>query len=260
MSHDFLWLHLRDLPYFRATLRSIEARMMSEVELEPPVLDVGSGDGHFASVFSEAEVEVGVDPAFKPTMEAKRRGVYKLLVQAEGAITPFPPAYFGSAFSNSVLEHVDNLDPVLAEISRVLKPGARLAFTVPNPGYRTKLSLPRTLSGLGLQGLSKAYEAWFMRVTRTKNLLDEQEWGDRLKRAGMRLEHSLRYFSPAALRTLEWGHYFGSVCLLPRWLTGKWILAPTRWNLWLTDRLVRRYYEEQPSDEGTYTFFLARKR
>ena len=47
---DYLWLHLRDLPYFRAMLRAVEAQFYQEFELPAPTLDVGCGDGHFATI------------------------------------------------------------------------------------------------------------------------------------------------------------------------------------------------------------------
>ena len=40
MKGDLLDQHLRALPYFRGTLRAVEARMMGSVELPPPVLDM----------------------------------------------------------------------------------------------------------------------------------------------------------------------------------------------------------------------------
>jgi hypothetical protein len=61
------------------------------------------------------------------------------------------------------------------------------------------------------------------------------------------------------MRDLEWGHYFGAPTLLPRLLTGRWIIAPQRWNLALTERLVRRYAVPRPDPTGTFTFFVARK-
>ena len=47
---DFLALHLADMAPHRAILRSIEAKFMSAVPLIHPVLDIGCGDGHFASI------------------------------------------------------------------------------------------------------------------------------------------------------------------------------------------------------------------
>jgi len=259
MKKDFLWLNLRELPYFRATLRSVEARLMSEVELPAPILDVGCGDGHFASVTYDHKVDVGIDPSNRPLLEAGRRDAYRLLIQANGAHLPFGTASFGSAISNSVLEHIPPLDPVLAEVGRVLKPGAPFAFTVPNPGYRTQLSLPRFLRRIGLRGPARRYEDWFMWMSRTKNLLYEQGWKEKLATAGFVIDRTLRYFSPSALHALEWGHYFGAPCFVPRLTTGKWIFVPRKWNMALTDRVVRKYFVEDSPDDGTYSFYLARR-
>jgi SAM-dependent methyltransferase len=259
MSRDFLRPHLEDLPYFRALLRAVEARLMRQVELPPPTLDIGSGDGHFASVAFERQIDVGVDPAWAHTREAQARGAYRSLVLADGAQLPHPNAAFASAFSNSVLEHVDRLEEVLSEIGRVLRPGAPFAITVPNPGYRSELSIPRILRRVGLARLAEAYRDWFMRVTRTVNLFDETGWTQRLQRAGFEVEHSLRYFSPEALRVLEWGHYFGVPSLISRWMTGRWITGPFRWTLGLKHRLLRPHYEQAAPEDGTYSYFLARK-
>ena len=141
-----------------------------------------------------------------------------------------------------------------------LLPGAPFAITVPNPGYRTELSFPRFLKSIGLRGAAEAYRSWFMRMSRTWNLFDEAGWTEKFAAAGFDVETCQNYFSPAALHMLEWGHYFGGPSLVARWLTGRWIIAPTQWNLGLTDRWVRKYFEEPKGEDGTYTFYLARRR
>ena len=40
MKKDYLYLHLRDLPYFRGMLRAVEAQFYQEFELPAPTLDV----------------------------------------------------------------------------------------------------------------------------------------------------------------------------------------------------------------------------
>ncbi|HSL30697.1 MAG TPA: hypothetical protein VK900_15965, partial [Anaerolineales bacterium] len=47
-ARDFLWLHIRDLPYFRSLLRAVEAQFYKQVNLQAPTLDLGCGEGHFA--------------------------------------------------------------------------------------------------------------------------------------------------------------------------------------------------------------------
>jgi SAM-dependent methyltransferase len=256
---DFLWRNLRELPYFRGTLRSVEARLMAPVALPEPTLDIGAGDGHFASTTYPRRLDAGIDPSLASLREAKGRAAYRLLLQAEGARLPFADHSFASAISNSVLEHIPGLQAVLNEVGRVLQPGAPFAITVPNPGYRSQLSLPAWLRRIGLRRMSVAYADWFMGMSRTVNLLDEAGWAACFAEAGFEIEASQPYFSPSALHMLEWGHFLGAPTLLPRLLFGTWILVPTRWNLVLTDKLVRRYYLEPLPDDGTYTFFLARK-
>jgi SAM-dependent methyltransferase len=260
MSEDILWCNLRELPYFRSILRAVESQLVQQIELPGPVLDLGCGDGHFASVTYGRELDVGLDPSSKPMREAKARRVYRMLIQADGANSPFASESFSSALSNSVLEHIPHLDAVLRDLGRILKPGAPFVFTVPNPGYEKMLSIAVILDGMKLPFLGEAYRSWFNRMSRTLNLFYEEEWEHRLNGAGFELVESKRYFSPSALHALEWGHYFGAPCLLVRWLTGRWILVPKRWNLWFTERMVRRYVEEAPNGDGTYNFYLAQRR
>jgi SAM-dependent methyltransferase len=259
VKKDFLWLHLRDLPYFRAMLRAVEAQFYQDFELKSPVLDVGCGDGHFASIAFDQPLDVGIDPWEGPIKQAAGFGGYRTLVRGDGGKMPFPDDYFSSALSNSVLEHIPHIDQVLEETSRVLKPGALFLFCVPNPAYLTELSIPGIMEKLRLSGLGMRYTDWFRRISRTHHADPPEVWQSRLECAGFSLERWWHYFSPAAMRTLEWGHYFGAPSLLARWLTGRWIIAPTRWNLFLTDRLVRRHSRAVPDPQGTYTFFVARK-
>ena len=57
------------------------------------------------------------------------------------------------------------------------------------------------------------------------------------------------------------GHYFGVPSVLAKKLFDRWIISPARANLWLTERLVRRYYDEPlpPEVRGAYLFFVAEK-
>jgi SAM-dependent methyltransferase len=259
MSKDYLWLHLRDLPYFRALVRAVEAGFYQDFELPSPCLDIGCGDGHFASLAFDQPVDVGVDPWGAPIREAARRKSYRCLVQSDAGALPFPDDHFASAFSNSVLEHIPHARRVLAEVGRVLIPEALFLFCVPNPRYISELSIPGWLRRVGLAGLGKAYREWFRRMSRVEHALPAEAWQSWLEAAGLRLEKCWHYFSPQAMRALEWGHYLGAPTLLPHLVTGRWILAPYRWNLALTARLVRRYTQGDPHPQGTFTFYVARK-
>ena len=256
---DFLWLHLRELPYFRALVRAVEAEYYQAFDLPSPILDIGCGDGHFASLTFDKPIDVGVDPWGGPIREAARRNCYRSLIQCDAGMLPFPANYFGSAISNSVLEHIPHVVDVLIETARVLKPGAPFLFCVPNQRYLTELSIPAFLAQAGLSGLGGAYTDWFRRMSRVEHAQPPDVWKTWLSNAGFSLENWWNYFSPRAMRVLEWGHYFGIPTLLPHLLTGRWILVPERWNLTLTERIVRPYAQIEPHPQGTFTFYVARK-
>ena len=256
---DFLTPHLRDLPYFRALLRAVEARFYEDISLPGPVLDLGCGDGHFASLAFPEPLDVGLDPWWGPIREAGVRGSYQQLTCAAGDRMPFPSNYFSSAVSNSVLEHIPDLDPVIKETARVLKPGAPLIFCVPNHRFLDTLSVSNWLDKIGLNGLADRYRGFFNRISRHYNCDSYDTWKNRLERSGFMIEDWWDYFPPGSLHLLEWGHYFGLPSWVSKILFGRWILAPSSWNLALTERLVKPHYDADPrSPEGVYSFYKAR--
>jgi ubiquinone/menaquinone biosynthesis C-methylase UbiE len=258
-SKDYLWLHLCELPYFRGLLRAVEASYYERIDFPNPILDVGAGDGHFATVAFDEPLDVGIDPWMAPMREARRRGGYHLLTQADGGRLPFADRSFGSAFSNSVLEHIPHVESVLEEVSRVLKPGAPFAFCVPNHQFNPNLSIGQMLDQVHLTHLGDTYRRFFDRIAHHQHLDSPETWQARLEKAGFELEQWWHYYPPPALHVTEWGHFFGLPSLVWQKLTGRWILAPTRWNLGLTYSLTRRYYDTSEREDGVCTFFIARR-
>jgi SAM-dependent methyltransferase len=258
-AKDFLWLNIRDLPYFRSLLRAVEAQFYEEVDLLAPTLDVGCGEGHFASLIFDRKIEVGLDPSNESLHEASQRHAYQLLTEADGGRMPCPRGYFASAFSNSVLEHIPHVEQVLAETARVLRPGALFVFCVPNQRFNESLSISRFLEKLHLTELAKGYRTFFTFIARHRHLDSPEVWKARLEAAGFTVEKWWDYFPPKALAVLEWGHYLGLPSLLIRKLTGRWILIPSYWNLALTYRYLQPYSNAVPCEDGVCTFYIARR-
>jgi SAM-dependent methyltransferase len=258
-ADDLLWRHLRDLPAFRALLRAVEARFYADLPFVEPVLDLGCGDGHFGAVGLPRPPKVGLDPWAGPLAEARRRGAYRLLTHADGRRMPFADAAFATVVSNSVLEHIPDVEPVLAEVARVLRPGGHFYFCVPGPNFLPFLSVGRFLDRVRLRSLGDAYRALFNRISRHHHCDGVEVWQERLAEAGLQLERSWPYFSRRALAALEWGHYLGLPSLLCKRLTGRWVLWPSRANLRLVERLLRPLYEEPLPNEGAYLFFVAHR-
>lgn len=259
-SRDYLWLHLIELPYFRSLMRAVEASFYAEIKFPGPTLDVGCGDGHFVTAAFSRQIEVGLDPWWAPLKEAQRRSGYQALIQAQGARMPFPDATFGSAFSNSVLEHIPQLEEVLVEVARLLKPGAPFVFCGPNHRFLESLSVGQFLNRVKLKPLGDSYRAFFNRISRHYHSDSPEIWIPRLERCGFSVESWWHYYPPQALHITEWGHYLGLPSLLAHAFTGRWILSPTRWNLRIFERMLRSSYEKAGKHpDGVCTFYIARR-
>ncbi|MCC6146882.1 MAG: methyltransferase domain-containing protein [Anaerolineaceae bacterium] len=260
MERDFLWEQICSLPYFRALLRAVEARSYQRFQIPGPILDMGCGDGHFASAAFARPLDVGIDPWWGPVRQAAVSGGYRTIVYGFGDRLPFQDGYFESCISNSVLEHISDVDVVVEEIARVLKPGGLFIFCVPNHQFLKNLSISSFLDKVGLRFLGNAYRRFFNWISRHHHCDAPEVWGERLHRAGFHVEEWQHYFSPQALHVLEWGHYFGLPSLVAHFLFGRWILSPTQWNLAIVKAVVQPFYDEKMEQpQGSYTFYVARR-
>jgi SAM-dependent methyltransferase len=258
-SERILMRHLRDLPYFRGMLRAVEDHFYQDISLPQPVLDVGCGDGHFASVAFSRKIEIGLDPWAEPLREAHQRGAYGMVMQADGAKAPFEDGIFASVISNSVLEHIPHVDQVVNEIGRVIQPGGLFVFCVPNHRFGEELLGTTIFKSLGLKSLGRAYTRLFNRISRHAHTDSQSVWKERLAKAGFQVERCWDYFPAASLHVLEAGHLFGLPSLVFRRLTGNWILVKNDLNLWLTWLITRRHVQNPVNEKGVYSFYIARK-
>jgi len=250
---DYLWDQLAELPYFRALLRAVESKFYERLPVIPPVLDLGSGDGSFAAQTFSKPLDAGIDPWWAPTVEARGRNAHALLALASGAALPFADRTFQTVVSNSVLEHIPDLEPVIAEAFRVLRPGGCLLFCSPSDHFTDWL--------VGASLFGDAYRRWFNRISRHQHCDSPAVWQARLERAGFAVERIWYYFSPRALRTLELGHYFGVPNLITKRLFGRWVLFPSHSNPLLRALYawLRPICDEPLEPVGAYLFGVARK-
>ena len=252
-DYDYLWTQLKDVPYFRAILRAIESRFYRDLPIDVPVLDLGSGDGLFARQTFVKPLDVGIDPFTSPTYGSVFRQGYKANAIAEGAHMPFRDNSFQTILSNSVLEHIPNLDPVIGEAYRVLKPGGHFLFCSPSDHFTDWF--------VGAKLFGAAYRNFFQRISRHHHCDSPATWTARLERYGFKVEKIWYYFSPTALRTLELGHYLGLPNLITKKLFDEWVLWPSKANplLRMLDAVLRPIYNEPNANPGACVFCVAKK-
>jgi SAM-dependent methyltransferase len=105
------------------------------------VLDIGSGYGSFVLACLGAGLDaVGLEIAPYEVGFARRRladrrpevAAESVYVDGNALAMPFPAASFDVVTAWNVLEHVPDLDGVLRETARVLRPGGQMLIVAPN--------------------------------------------------------------------------------------------------------------------------------
>jgi SAM-dependent methyltransferase len=108
-------------------------------------LDLGCGDGRLTRVLSDqlgGLKLVGLDVDPDETKLAAKERLYERVHTTSAEQIPEPDNLFDFIVSVSVMEHIPNLQGVLHECARVLKPGGRLVTTVPAVGFHGCLRGP----------------------------------------------------------------------------------------------------------------------
>ena len=261
-TQDLLWQNISELPYFRGFLRSIEGRFFRELNLQGEILDLGCGDGHFTSKTLPGSKVQGIDPAFYSLKAAKKLDYFSGLICSIGNKLPYQESIFDTIISNSVLEHIPDVDSVIHEAASVLKRGGKFIISVPNSNFTKNLSIALFFERLRLIWIAENYRRLFNWISRHHHPDPEKIWLDRLKVQGFVIKDAWNYFPPEYLKILELGHFFG----LPTWLNfklfGRWILNPSTANILLRIIyfwLYPYFVGESKSANGAYTFIIAEK-
>jgi SAM-dependent methyltransferase len=216
--------YLEAAPLAWALPRASEAFLLGSVERPGPLLDLGCGDGLFAELWGGLQRGVGLDVGPRTVARAARRRVYAVVIRADARRLPFAGGAFGTVVSVSTIEHIPDLDAVLAEVARVLRPGGRFAFSVPGPDFATTLFWPRALRALRCGPAARAYERLVNRLLAHRNLLPIEEWRERLARHGFTVRQ-VRPFKPPAAAALQDLAFPSSVpAAALRRLAGRWIV------------------------------------
>ncbi|MCU0523056.1 MAG: methyltransferase domain-containing protein [Anaerolineae bacterium] len=241
-----------------ALWRAIELRTLATEAFARPILDLGCGDGLIAQVLFQGEppIESGFDPWLAQVRKAPTTGAYVHVQQALGNAMPYPSGTFCSVLSNSVLEHIPDLDPVLREAARVLRPGGRVFFTVPSDAFRRLLSGYQDRLEAGDPQGAEAYAAEIDAWLEHHRYPSPTEWDSMLRRVGLRLVRAVYYVVPMAMRVWDlanatYGVRDGRGLPFFRWLVSPRLrgLGYQRWvRRWITQALSERWRQAYASD------------
>jgi SAM-dependent methyltransferase len=165
-------------------------------------LDVGCGDGLVMRLILQQTASrpkmVGIDIDPLEAAAADRVHVYDRVHTCPSERIPEPDASFDFAFSNSVLEHIPDLEGAIREVSRLLKAGGAFVFTVPGPDFHRCLRGPL----LAFTSRQEYLDHLDRRVAHLR-YPTRAEWAELLGRHGMQVESAEGYFSAKQVRRWE---------------------------------------------------------
>ena len=195
---------LSDNPFQPATSlwRAFEIAFMVNIGLPSGRgLDLGCGDGKLTRIILELTGPrqlVGIDPDPLETSMATSEALYESVHTVGGSEIPQNSESFDFILSNSVLEHIPDLEPVLLESARLLKGGGTFVASVPGPDFHACLRGP-----------------WFSQAKRAEYLaaLDKrvahvrypsaEDWKGMFERNGLELVEAKPYLSKQVVRRWE---------------------------------------------------------
>ena len=188
--------------------RTIEALAVKDAfrsyKFKHPILDLGCGEGKFAAVvFENDEIDVGLEIEESLVSAASKTGTFKRVVLGDGMRLPLASESFRTVFSNSVIEHIDDLDSVLNEVARVLRRDGLFIATVPTLTLADGLFFKKRLGALGLRRLGDLYGKAVNSKLHHVNLHDKDGWRLRFNGVGLDLVEASPYLGNRAVETWD---------------------------------------------------------
>lgn len=257
-----------------ALWRAIELRVAQDAchRSEQPLLDLGCGDGLVGEILfgTSGAIDVGLDPWEGQLRQAAESKAYRHVNQADGHALPYRADSFATVFSNSVLEHIPDLEKVLHEVARVLRAGGRFIFTVPSDAFRRLLDGYARRLTAGDSAGAEAYAAGVDEHLEHHHYYTPQEWGRLLSQAGLSMLEA-KYYVPERVERFwdRMNHRYGIGERISAWN----VLVSPRLRPLGHQRLLRRlvvtqlssqwrqYYEMdvQAGDKGGGLFIVAQR-
>ncbi len=204
IDKNLLKQFLHDYPFQPATAVWRASEIAHVLQYPFPAgygLDLGCGDGRLTNIIFEQvgrRDTVGIDLDPSETALAEKLKLYRHIHVAPADQIPEADNTFDWVFSNSVLEHIPNLDEVLREVSRVLKPGGHFLLTVPGQNFHSCLRGP-----LWPWSDRKAYLDEVDARFACLRYWSPDEWSAHLQLHSLEIQRSTFYQTPAEAQRWE---------------------------------------------------------
>lgn len=191
--------YLDEKPTFLSVIRAREASLFNSfVPYAPKVLDFGCGDGFFTKISligCEQKIDIGLETDSERAVKARKSSVYKEVLVYDGRKIPLSSSSISVVISNSVMEHLSDLEMSLVEIHRILIKRGIFYVSVMTDKYEDNL--------LGKIFLGDIYLKWMRKRAYHKNLLSKNEWEKLFIKSGFKIKNRYAYLDRQSTRLLD---------------------------------------------------------
>jgi ubiquinone/menaquinone biosynthesis C-methylase UbiE len=254
--------YLLAAPASLARERILECQLYQSQIFQRPVLDVGCGDGLLASILFVDQVDTGIDPNPSEIAVAESRKVYKELLRCFGSAIPKGDNTYKTAFSNSVLEHIKVIQPVLKEVFRVLEPGGVFYITIPTDQFEQYALVSRILAKLGFNKLQLVFRRWYNNFWKHYHCYSPEEWEAMLRQAGFRVIKKTEFAGKNTCTFNDILILSAIPALFFKSMFGRWVLFPKLRKIYMPalEKLFCLFLKDvEPGKKGGLIFFALRK-
>ncbi|MEW6618564.1 MAG: class I SAM-dependent methyltransferase [bacterium] len=254
--------YLLHAPVCHVLQRIIEYRKIKEhkEKLIDPILDIGCGDGIFASMLFDDSIFMGIDLSMSEIALARRKKIYKNLLVGSVEKLPFSSESFKTVSSNCVIEHIPNLENALKEIYRVLKKDGYFIFTVPSKLREVYSPFP-WMRQVGINFFPNLMNKLLRLLWQEYHFYSPGVWKEKLEQTGFEVVICEYFFPKEAYATYGRFLFFSAISLITKKIFNRWILFSSWRNLFIPfiAKYLEKYYLLEGKD-GTELLLISYKK
>jgi SAM-dependent methyltransferase len=190
------YYYMPDLVIWRFVEVGIVSEYFSKYYKGGTIIDIGCGDGVFGALAINGPIDIGMDlDIAELKKQDMKNSAYKYLALANATKMPFKNNGFKFILSNSVIEHINDLNSALHNIKSILCFGGTFILTVPSIYFLDNLLFAKLFRKVGLSNLAKVYMIRQAKRLNIKYILSAEEWRSILSKFGLSLVE-YRYYMP----------------------------------------------------------------
>lgn len=213
-------------PTALAIKECVRLNSMRDLDCPGPILDVGCGDGLFATLAFGGQEVWGIDIDGNEGRRAQASQAYSHVILADVTQARLPQGFFGSCVANCSLEHVPDIQAAGRAIVSALKPGGVFYTFLPAKDWADALMVAKTLRKLGLESMAGTITEAINSIFKHRHLEDAAGWRKIFESAGFEVERVDPIGSTASTMAFEAFLLPSLAGRLNKALTGRWTLIP----------------------------------